>query len=662
VVQQAFGGLRGIPTVWGRPGGSLAAYAADPTLIDRDLPRCDGTFHHGATIVAAHALKGIEQFGFVEFAFPLSILSAALPTHSTSGPPAYENYPRFYSGAHEQMHITQIRRAYDGGLRLLTALAAHNQALEFAMSAPGAVLTTDRQIIEGLVCGMRRLVGANSSWMEIAYTPADAGRIIRANKLAVILGTEVDQLGGLGFASAQDEVDWLYGLGIRQVTPIHAIDNRVGGPAIFQDVYASQNDFQNRPVRDLSAVGFNIFTLRPSTIGDWTAAWFDVVEGGCDQGPRAGSRGECVQYRLNNNEARAFLYQPIVNGPPVIPFALDGMPNSEVPQYAYALRPADGGGFTRIGIEGHLNARGLSAYGKEYIRALMRRGMLVDIEHMSDRAASDTFAEAAAWRSGTTYPVMSSHTNFRSQSLQQDGTTPITSLVLFPTPHLEFTPVPGTTTKDFLPREFERSASQIRFIRDSGGMLGPMVGSDPIDVPPDQTAGVTGSSVVKNDCAASSKGFALQYLYAVQQMGGRGVGLATDMGAHPMTSPRFGPFACWVHATNPQREEQQFPALYNRSQGEETKVRYGAGGGLTPYTMAARTFDFNTDGLAHYGLLPDLLQDAKNDGVAGRDLAPLFRSAQDYITMWTKASRLATARPAVPNASVCTTWSEPPFP
>jgi len=47
-----------------------------------------------------------------------------------------------------------------------------------------------------------------------------------------------------------------------------------------------------------------------------------------------------------------------------------------------------------------------------------------------------------------------------------------------------------------------------------------------------------------------------------------------------------------------------------------------------------RDFDVNLDGVAHYGLLPDFLQDLKNVGLDTAALATLFRSAEDYIRMW----------------------------
>ena len=56
---------------------------------------------------------------------------------------------------------------------------------------------------------------------------------------------------------------------------------------------------------------------------------------------------------------------------------------------------------------------------------------------------------------------------------------------------------------------------------------------------------------------------------------------------------------------------------------------------------ARRDFDLNLEGMAHYGLLPDFLQDLRNIGLTPEDLAPLFRSAYDYIEMWSTCERRA---------------------
>ena len=60
-------------------------------------------------------------------------------------------------------------------------------------------------------------------------------------------------------------------------------------------------------------------------------------------------------------------------------------------------------------------------------------------------------------------------------------------------------------------------------------------------------------------------------------------------------------------------------------------------------------WDVNIDGVAHYGMLPDMLQDMKNVGVTPVQLAPLFSSAEDYILMWERANKAsASARAVLP--------------
>jgi hypothetical protein len=61
------------------------------------------------------------------------------------------------------------------------------------------------------------------------------------------------------------------------------------------------------------------------------------------------------------------------------------------------------------------------------------------------------------------------------------------------------------------------------------------------------------------------------------------------------------------------------------------------GGQLQQSRAGNRVFNYNTEGLAHFGLLPEMIQDLKNIGLTERDLDPLFRSAEGYIELWEKA-------------------------
>ncbi len=64
--------------------------------------------------------------------------------------------------------------------------------------------------------------------------------------------------------------------------------------------------------------------------------------------------------------------------------------------------------------------------------------------------------------------------------------------------------------------------------------------------------------------------------------------------------------------------------------------------------VGERTLDFNTEGLVHIGLLPELIEDVRGDGVTDQELEPLFKSAEGYLRMWERAE----SRGAALNASL----------
>lgn len=57
--------------------------------------------------------------------------------------------------------------------------------------------------------------------------------------------------------------------------------------------------------------------------------------------------------------------------------------------------------------------------------------------------------------------------------------------------------------------------------------------------------------------------------------------------------------------------------------------------------LGNREVDFNTEGMIHIGLLPELIEDARRDGVTDKDLEPLFRSAESYLRLWELAEKRA---------------------
>ena len=161
---------------------------------------------------------------------------------AAGGWPEFIVWPRFTTIVHQQAYIDWLYRAYQGGLRLATCLAVNNELL--ATKSNPRLPPDDRSAIQAQVAGMRAMVtfvdqqsgGAGHGWLQIASSPDEARKIIGENKLAVILGVEVDSLGNwrkvedLEAACQGDatqarliigaELDWLHSLGVRQITPI----------------------------------------------------------------------------------------------------------------------------------------------------------------------------------------------------------------------------------------------------------------------------------------------------------------------------------------------------------------------------------------------------------------------------------------------------------
>ncbi|MDQ3031659.1 MAG: dipeptidase [Myxococcota bacterium] len=93
--------------------------------------------------------------------------------------------------------------------------------------------------------------------------------------------------------------------------------------------------------------------------------------------------------------------------------------------------------------------------------------------------------------------------------------------------------------------------------------------------------------------------------------------------------PRFGDDS---ECSTPQASPMTYP--FTSYRGDVT---------FTEPHLGDRVADFDTEGMAHIGLMPELIEDARRDGVSDEDLAPLFRSAEGYLRMWERAEQRAAA-------------------
>ncbi|AKU99177.1 Sphingolipid ceramide N-deacylase [Labilithrix luteola] len=710
-----FGGLQGIHTVWGSIGGPITEYNSidrrqGTKNIARDMPPCDDPHkpfngHHGG--LAAPVMINMAEGHTSDDPADLADAKVA-DVHDNEGGPSFRDFPSFRSGAHQQYHVTQIHRAYLGGLRLVSALAVHNRGLEYGMGyvvcgsdgKPTVDTTADLDVVRAHVQVMRELETLNSDWMKIAYTPEDAREIIGQNKLAVVLGVEVAQLGQDLSQSVAKQVDELAGLGIRQVVLVHGMDNLLAGTALFQDLYNSVNDWLYRPAEDRDKVQPLSGITNAKYFGP--ASFFEIRT---DRSPLyAGDTEDRILFRLGN--PRRAVISNVFPHPDsrtyTAPF-VDVPYGSLHPFVNTAPRLAAERGVYDGYPSGHRNKRGLTPRGKEFLERLVKRGMLVDFAHMSDETVSGALTALAGHRCDD-YPFMISHAHFRHLPFTGDYSDRAHAFVESTSTHARRISQaamnacvrdtenydkcdkfvleearraraqapwfgPGSVSRGNLPREFDIATPEAVQLAKRRGSFGLFLGQGPLD---EKKVGAL--LPFKNDCAGSSKSFAVALHFAAQTMPDRPVGIASDFSMIGNVPPRFGEYGCGAYLNagvgsasgaqlletllNPEQYQfakQEAPVAYTRGTktcavGEGKRMLNGVACGgnepLVPAEMGERTFDFNVDGLAHFGLVPDMLQDVANVLRAGDgarvddDLDRVFRSAEGFLETWEHARAL----------------------
>lgn len=502
------------------------------------------------------------------------------------GAPVFHGWPQWTSTTHQQSYYKWLERAWRGGMRLIVQMAVNNTAL----------CLTNRQLV-GVDCSdtmafidqqlqaaydfedfIDRRVGggvdADEGWFRIVRTPLEAREVIAAGKMAVVLGIEVDHLFNCEFPSSQCEV----------------VDNKIVSCAIVEN-----NDACRDP-NDPSKAS-----------ADWVREQVDFYH------EVWGVQHVFPIHNFDNSFGGAATWQSAIE-----------VGNRFVEGHWYYTRDCSSEGFSfKLGEDGTFlqalaslfgfgvlttvpfhpevascNQFGLFPLGETLVDEMMEKGMIIDVDHMSTRALDDTIARAQAFRPAG-YPLAISHALFR------DLHTPETR------------------------HERMRTAGQLAQIQAMGGMAGVMLKDDVLD------RGTRGQrktldhapSGVTDDCRHSSKTFAQAYAYAVDQLGAR-AGMGSDFnGVAGHFGPRFGSRAC---GGEPVERSAQLRAK-NRLEYPFTLDEFGS---FDRQVSGKKIFDYNVDGMAHVGLLPDFVADLSAIGLSNAQLDPLLRSAEAYIQMW----------------------------
>lgn len=339
--------------------------------------------------------------------------------HPHAGYPGLVHWPHWSSKSHQQMFVDWIRRAHDGGLNLLVALAVNNELLGEVVR--GDAPKDDRAAADLQVDEIRAFIRRHPDFMREVQTPADFRRAIHDGKLAVIVGVEVDNLGNFNVGNpgltattgaVVREIRRLHARGVRYIFPLHFADNVFGGVAVKGGLFNLSNRFARTRPLPLGTPFPPGFLYRVETAKD------------PDINYRMGLLGKDGEWAHGLTLAVAKALLDALGQVPFPPaFHPTRCPVAQlacVPQFALlsSILSADHEWDVYGTIPGgHVNSRGLTAAGEAAIREMMRLGMIIDVDHMSDKAVARTLkiAEEVGVEGARGYPLMSGHTGFRDR-------------------------------------------------------------------------------------------------------------------------------------------------------------------------------------------------------------------------------------------------------
>lgn len=452
--------------------------------------------------------------------------------------PSFLYWPHQTSKVHQQMWWEWLKRAYqEGGLRVMVALAGNSELL--AKVIAGDDPKDDKNSADLQIDEIKSFIGRHNDFMEIAYTSTDLRRVVSANKLAVIIGIEVDNIGNfnkpgvvVNSATVKAEVQRLYNKGVRYIFPIHLVDNKFGGTAVYEDLFNLAN-------KDSTG---NLFTVQSSSDPLVTHRLGAGLDGAGNLGVKAAL-----------DAASGIPFPPSFHFPncmsPIPGVGLLGCWDqfqriaallAPDPRYAaYAAIPG-----------GHVNAKGLTALGTVAITEMMKLGMLIDIDHMSEKSINATLNLAERF----TYPINIGHNGLRSE---------------------------GGDERSASRRTIERVAAL-------QGVFGVgTANTDPL-------AFISNFEAVRSDLEGISVFPA--------------VAIGTDVNGMEL--------------------------LPRASAGLVSDDFYR---GFPKCTTQSRTWDYTTEGVAHYGLMADFIKDVKERNVEVYNT--LMKSAEYFAQMWEKCDR-----------------------
>lgn len=437
---------------------------------------CGGCAAIGSTANCNHGeIKG----NFTAF---LNLVNADMGDHASHKGPYPDSFSHLqYSSAWMKEAFDPAGTTYDDArMKVLVAFAIENEAMcELLHDAnqgnggPGgagyACTTGDSWAsLQRQIASIESWAAAHATWAEIAYTAADARRIVNANKLAVVIGVEAEYAFGAEdrtFDPVQ-RLEAYHALGVRTFYLAHKLNSRLSGA----DVYQSDQTSKGKAIRALQAISGCLyyddhvanFPLIGASGHDYCSNTLNecgLFAGQCGSDGIKGSKlTDCCNYALGDiSEVNMALWS--------------GMGASTFNGFAvYPATPGFAGpGGTYVDGDVERNELGLSTDGERVVRRAMELGMIVNLDHVSSEARARIHDIAVTEFGG--YPLNALHNNPSARLIGSGDDTPF-------------------------PSEYDFTKVEREYVRDTGGIFG--VRLAPLDSKEYAASGVT------VDCARTS--------------------------------------------------------------------------------------------------------------------------------------------------------------
>lgn len=304
-------------------GKMICGKVFDPAGIAEALKDCPEHYPNGAGAIFEHLTGGDDG------------------THDPVGYPTFHHWPNPTSLSHQQNYYAWMERAWRGGVRIMVNDLVTNGLI-------CSLLPRDRSCHEMTSIRLQaqkshELVdyiddmygGAGKGWLRIVTTPEEAREVVESGKMAMVLGVEMSepfgckQILGVAQCSRADidrGLDEFKQMGIASVFLCHKFDNALCGVRF-----------------DEGLVGVAVNAGQFMSTGTF---W---------------QTEKCRGPHADNPISNADLTQP-----------LRDVFTPDPPNYDPTKR---------------CNTRGLTSLGEYALNGLMKRGMMLEVDHMSVKAA-----------------------------------------------------------------------------------------------------------------------------------------------------------------------------------------------------------------------------------------------------------------------------------